>query len=639
MTAIRFKAKDLLNQALIQDLAISPDGETVAFSRRIIAQNRYESSLWTVPYRGGNSVQITTNGQNDRQPRFSPDGARLLFLSDRTGRNQIWVRDLVSGEQSQLFEHPEEIGSAEWSPDGLAVAFTAASGVNRYIVGDREDPVARRITDLTWRWDGRGIRDMHQSVYVFESTGDRATRLTSPDFEASRPVWSPDGTRIGFIADLRDEAALGEAPQFWSIDRAGREPPVQFTDFGGFAIAGAWSPSGKLATIGVDETPGAEWANTNLYEVDDESVVQLGEGLDRPIGNWSVGDLIDPDAAMTFNWQDDRHLVAIVSDRGTSLPYRFGLDGSYEALVSGEFIASSVGVVGDRVVIVATDHGRPSEVYAVENGSLRPLTTNGGNWLDPVPHPERFEIAHPDGTTFETWLVRGAGVDGPAPTVIQVHGGPHLAHGPTPWLEMLALASAGINVLYPNQRGSMGYGEDFSKPVHQAYGDADGDDILRLVEWAIEQEIADPARIGIFGLSYGGFMTLWMMGHHPGMFAAGVSENPLANAIGTYGANDITAWAWEQFGHLPEDMSEYIKRSPFMEIHRNEAPLLLLQSDQDLRCPPLNTEIIFAILKLRGRITEMIRYPDEPHYLTGIGRPDRRVDRIQRHVDWFTAHL
>ena len=269
------------------------------------------------------------------------------------------------------------------------------------------------------------------------------------------------------------------------------------------------------------------------------------------------------------------------------------------------------------------------------------MTTVGSAWLAPVrKDPERLRIAHPDGAAFDAWYIPARGNPRPGPLAIQVHGGPHGSHGPTPWLEMLALADAGIHVLYANPRGSAGYGEAFTRSVHGAFGDLDGDDQLRLVDWAVAEGIADPARVGIFGLSYGGFMTNWLLGHAPGRFAAGVSENPLANAISWYGANDLVDWTDERFmgvGRLPEDIDAFLKRSPFMEIHRNEAPLLLLQSEQDLRCPPQDTDIIFAILRSRGRTVEMIRYPNEPHYLVGIGRPDRRVDRLRRTVEWFTA--
>ena len=241
-------------------------------------------------------------------------------------------------------------------------------------------------------------------------------------------------------------------------------------------------------------------------------------------------------------------------------------------------------------------------------------------------------LTHPEGHLFDTWLIEGRDAPRPGPVVIQIHGGPHAAHGPTPWLEMLALADAGFHVLYPNPRGSSGYGEEFAKAIHGRWGEVDGSDHLRLVEWAVESGLADPERIGVMGLSGGGYMTNWLLGHHPGRFRAGVSENPVSNWVSWYGGSDLSGYTDERFvgiGRLPEDIDAFLAASPFMTIHQNTAPLLLLQSENDLRCPPEQSETLFAILRSRGVPTQMVRYPGESHFLAGIGRPDRRVDRMQ----------
>jgi len=144
------------------------------------------------------------------------------------------------------------------------------------------------------------------------------------------------------------------------------------------------------------------------------------------------------------------------------------------------------------------------------------------------------------------------------------------------------------------------------------------------------------------GLSGGGYMTTWLLGHHPGRFGAAVSENPVSNFVSWYGGSDLTGFTDERFvgvGRLPEDIDAFLAASPFMSIHRNTAPLLLLQSENDLRCPPEQSETVFAILRSRGVPTQLVRYPGESHFLAGIGRPDRRVDRLQRIVDWFRTHL
>jgi dipeptidyl aminopeptidase/acylaminoacyl peptidase len=319
------------------------------------------------------------------------------------------------------------------------------------------------------------------------------------------------------------------------------------------------------------------------------------------------------------------------------------LDGAAERLASGEIVTSSVATGGGNIAIVATDRGNSGEVYAVEHGNLRQLTTHGSEWLAPYRRdPVRVSVPHPDGHTIDAWLIEGRDAPKPGPLAIQIHGGPHGAHGPTPWLEMLALADAGIHVLYPNPRGSTGYGEEFSRAIHGDWGGPDASDNMRVVDWAIEQGIADPARVGVFGLSGGGYMTAWLLGHHPGRFAAAVTENPVTDFVSMFGGSDLTAIMDERFvgaGQLPENIDAFLRLSPYMEIHHNEAPLLMLHCEGDLRCPPVQTEIAFAILRSRGRTVEMVRYPDESHYLAGFGRPDRRVDRIERIVAWFTRYL
>jgi dipeptidyl aminopeptidase/acylaminoacyl peptidase len=292
--------------------------------------------------------------------------------------------------------------------------------------------------------------------------------------------------------------------------------------------------------------------------------------------------------------------------------------------------------------VVASVDG-PGEVFAAEDGRLRRLTTGGSRWYGPFRRtPERVAVSHPDGHEIDGWLLRAKGSRRPGRLVIDVHGGPHASFGPVPWLEMVALADAGIHVLWTNPRGSAGYGEKFTRTIDGAWGDADGDDLKRVVAWAVKQGLADAGRVGVMGLSYGGFMTTWLLGHVPGLFAAGVSENPVTDMIGEFGSSDFGSIIGTLATGMDRPWDEpavFLERSPYVQIHRSESPLLLLQSEADLRCPPGQSEIVFTILRSLGRTVEMVRYPDESHILLLNGRPDRRVDRIERIVGWFTRHL
>jgi acylaminoacyl-peptidase len=362
------------------------------------------------------------------------------------------------------------------------------------------------------------------------------------------------------------------------------------------------------------------------------------------VGNVTTGDLVVRGSAVSYEWLDNSTIVAQVGDEGRTLPYRFDVaSGEASPLVSGEIVCNTVVVGGDRIVMVASDRGQATEVYAIEDGAMRRLSSNGSDWLESYRRdPVRHRLIHPEGHTIDTWLIEGRNAPRPGPVVIQIHGGPHAAHGPTPWLEMLALADEGFHVLYPNPRGSSGYGEAFARAIHGRWGEVDGSDHLHLADWAVESGLADPERIGVMGLSGGGYMTNWLLGHHPGRFRAGVSENPVSNWVSWYGGSDLSGYTDERFvgiGRLPEDVDAFLAASPFMKIHHNTSPLLLLQSEADLRCPPEQSEVLFAILRSRGVRTQMVRYPGEPHFLAGIGRPDRRVDRMRRIVEWFREYL
>ncbi|TME49780.1 MAG: S9 family peptidase [Chloroflexi bacterium] len=165
---------------------------------------------------------------------------------------------------------------------------------------------------------------------------------------------------------------------------------------------------------------------------------------------------------------------------------------------------------------------------------------------------------------------------------------------------------------------------------------------MTIIDWAVEQGLADRKRIGIMGLSYGGFMTTYMLAAHPGMFAAAISENPVTDLLGEWATSDFGRFIGRRAIETQspwENLDAFLSRSPFVKMHLNHAPLLLLQAENDMRCPPGNSEMVFHILRTLGREVEMIRYPAETHVMLAIGRPDRRVDRIERIVGWFEKHL
>ena len=639
----RFRPRDLLKQVMIQGLAVAPDGSSIVYVRRTIESGKYRKSLWRTTFRGGRPERLTGPDANAARPRFSPDGSALLFLSDRSGRSQPWVLPLSGGEPHLLTDAPADVGAADWSPDGRRVAMLARSGEQRFVVGDPKDPVARRIADYTWRMDGAGVRDQFNCLWMVAAAGGRPRRLTAPEFDVSLAFWHSGAERLGFIADL-EPGVVEETPGVWSV-AAGGGKPMQEAALEGAITAASWGPSAVLAFVGYPRA--GSWSSpTDLFVADGEDVRQLGGDLDAWIGGTSYGDLLDPEAGSPElpMWLDGRTLVAPVARRGGANLFAFGLDGSVDALTTGDddVVVTSFAAGGGRIAAVASVGG-PAEVYAVDEGALRPLTSDGSRWFGPFRRaPERVAVPHRDGHDIDTWVLPARGARRRGPAVLVVHGGPNASFPPVPWLEMLALSDAGIHVLWCNPRGSTSYGEKFARSLDGAWADPDVDDLLRVVDWAVRRGLADRRRVGIMGLSYGGYMTTWMLGHRPGVFSAAVSENPVTDLIGAYGAADIGVVIGREAVGVEnpwEHPQAFLDGSPYAQLHRNESPLLLLVAEDDRRCPPGQSELSFAILRRLRRPVEMVRYPDESHMMFVVGRPDRRIDRLERIVDWFTTHL
>jgi dipeptidyl aminopeptidase/acylaminoacyl peptidase len=647
-TRALFQPEDLLRQAQIQDVAISPDGAAIVYSRRVIDGKDYVTNLWLAAWSGGAARQITHTKARDTKPVFSPDGRAILFISDRGGRKQPWLLPLDGGEPRLAADVPGDASAAWWSPDGTRILIVASSGIDRLSVGDQDDPTARVIDDFAWRLDSVGFQHQLASAWVAPLAGGDPVRISDPEWEVLDARWMADGAHVAVVADAEPDAGMrrrSEQAAAWRVNADGSgEATLLATLPGGIAAVRLSPDDAAVAVIGREYPRQPSWSDNHIFVSDGQGVRRLGAELDRPVESVTTGDLLVRGAKLSCEWLDVRTIVAQVGDEGRTLPYRFdAATGVATPMVSGEIVCNQIVIGGSHIAIVATRQGQATEVYALEDGDLRPITENGSDWLQEFRrNPERYRVSHPDGHDVDTWLIEGRDTPMPGPLIVQIHGGPHAAHGPTPWLEMLALADAGFHVLFPNPRGSSGYGEEFARAVHGNWGEVGGSDVLRVVDWAVDRGLADPNRVGVMGLSHGGYLTSWLIGHYPERFGAAVAENPVSNWVSWFGGSDLQGYTDERFvgiGRLPEDVEAFLEASPFMQIHNATAPLLLLQSEADLRCPPEQSETLFAILRSRGKTTQLVRYPSESHFLAGIGRPDRRVDRLRRIVDWFRRYL
>ncbi|MDF2760054.1 MAG: acylaminoacyl-peptidase, partial [Thermomicrobiales bacterium] len=321
-----FQPEDVLRQAQIQDVALSPDGSAIVYSRRVIADNAYRTHLWIVSWSGGKARQLTHAAVNDTRPVFSPDGRFLAFISDRGGREQPWILPLDGGEPRLAADVAGDARSVQWSSDGQRLLILAPSGLERLAVGDPADPTARVINDFAWRLDKTGLRNQLVSAWVAPVDGE-PHRLTYPAWEVLDARWLPDGRHIVAVADAEPDAGmrrLSERAAVWRIAVDESVEPVSLGELpGGIAAARPSPHSTRVAVVGKDFPRQPSWADNHLYVGDGGSLRRLGSDLDRPVANVTTGDLVVRGSAVSFEWLDDDTIVAQVGDEGRTVPYRF----------------------------------------------------------------------------------------------------------------------------------------------------------------------------------------------------------------------------------------------------------------------------------------------------------------------------
>lgn len=631
--------------------------------------------------------QLTRGRVLDGSPRISPDGRSVAFTRCPVGEphasTRLYVLPLDGGEPEPRSPEKGSVGEVAWSPDGRTLAYTAEVEPPRFLVGETSpgtSPLARHVRRMDWRWDEAGHVDRWSHLHVVAASGPaRPRRLTTGEGGARGIAWRPDGRAIAYAADPRPDGDRQPHPTIWAVatDAGETPPPRELVRLAGPAGSPAYSPDGRwLAVVGVDEPDWTDEVSPTLHvaPADGGAAVALAPDLDRPVGAWVDSDLMGwfTEARGGPAWTADGAVVALVSDRGRVHPWRFPVDsstgrpgGDPVRLATGDVAGRSLAIGGGVVSVLAvTDHG-PAELCTVEGGPgsgaragrgagdadkadgpgrLRRRTTFGSAWARGLPWPAMRAVEAPGpGGPIETWVASPAGAaDEPLPTVVDVHGGPLGAWAPTPSLEVVLLCAAGYRVVLPNIRGSATYGADWIRPQLGHWGEVDADDVHAALDHVIALGLADPDRLGVLGLSYGGFMVNWLVGTTD-RFRAAVSENGVANQVSAWANSDCgpeycrTALMGDPT--TPEGVDLLWRQSPLRHVANVRTPLLMLQGEADRRCPPADTEQLFIALRWLGREVEYVLYPDEYHVYASTGRPDRRIDRHTRMLAWFDARL
>jgi dipeptidyl aminopeptidase/acylaminoacyl peptidase len=499
---------------------------------------------------------------------------------------------------------------------------------------------------MKYKANGDGfIYDRRPHIFVVSVSGDTSCQqITDGDWADTDPTWSPNGRDIAFVSARHADRDDDNAADVWVVSPDGG-PPRQITDTAGPVSMPVFSPDGHTIAYLGHRYKHDSGRHTRLFTVpvaggpsvcitaDFDRTCAPFFGRTRPI--WSP---------------QGRWIFFLVEDQGNHHVYRVcaTADVAPERTVAGERQVTDISLArdGQRLAFTAATPVTPAEVFLchADGTDERQLTAFNRAWQAEVAlsQPQRLCYRR-DGYDLDCWVMRPYGFTPGKryPALLNIHGGPHLCYGNTFFDEFQVYAGAGYVVIYTNPRGSQGYGEAFSRAVVGDWGGGDFADVMAGVEEALRRcDFIDPERLGVMGGSYGGFLTSWAVSHTQ-RFKAACSERAANNPYTLFGTSDIGhIFSEAESGYLPwENMQWYIDHAPLTYTKNIHTPLLIIHSEDDLRCPIEQAEQLFIALKKQHKEVLFVRFPDENHELSRSGRPRHRLERFRYILEWFARYV
>jgi len=664
----RLVSEDLYRLAVVSDPQISPDGRNVAFVRSHIdgKTKEYRSHIWMVSTSGGEPRQYTSGLVADSSPRWSPDGTRIAFVSDRGAGKQIYVVPTTGGEAYQVTKLRWGADTPAWSPDGTRIAFSAS--IDPEVKPEEwekqpdqkakdaeerkriEEP--RVLTRLRTKSDtAMGLlpnRQVH--IFVVDALGKASSKMiTEGDHDDLTPAWSPCGKYIAFSRPDADW-------QPWIVDicvvPAEGGEARQFTPGKGRSGQFGWTPDGTSIVYAGHQSEFGASTQPKLWKVPGGGgePVCLTKELDSDVGDLCVGDskLGANKTGPAFS-SDGKIIYFLASDHGRTSLCSVPAEGGVQCVLGGdrEIYGFTMDDSGTKVAFVVSEPTFPGEVglFDLATKSETILTRANKDLLEQV-HivaPETVEFKAKDGLRLYGWIMKPVGwKEGKKyPAFLEIHGGPNVMYGYGFFFEFQLLASKGYGVVYTNPRGSAGFGQEFERQLIGDCGGKDVEDVMTWTDAAIKHTgWIDEAKIGVGGGSYGGFMTNWIIGH-TGRFSAAVTMRSVSNWISSYGVSDV-GYSFNDRELLIDTLKDWEKAwrfSPIAYVENVTTPLLILHSENDMRCPIEQGEQLYTALKKMKKEVEMVRFPGSNHELSRSGNPALRVARLDHIVRWLDAHM
>jgi dipeptidyl aminopeptidase/acylaminoacyl peptidase len=586
--------------------AWSPDGKTIAFVSNISGR----SNVWLVPSAGGWPTQLTVSDQRQTSPAWSPDGKWIAYISDYDGDEQ-WDIFFVSPKTGQVVNitKTREISEENpvWSPDGRYLAYTVKPKTSSVYEIDIFDTLMRDTKHLT--------------------TG------TPKDKMNVNPVWSADGKRIGYT---QQHAKGTDSNIFVAETATGQSTLLTPHEGEHLYTANEFSPDGKKLLI--TSNAGNGYDNVGLLDISSRKVDWLTQDKwEISAGNFSPdGKSVTWTANVDGN--SDIYLHDLGSGKTTSLPLRQGVNGPGGA-------ESAFTRDGSRLLYYHNGPTSPKDiwVYSLSDGKSQQITNSLVAGVRSEDMDEPFLVHYPskDGKwtiSAFVYVPYNMARSGQNAAVVYVHGGPASQTVNSFSRIIQHMVNQGYMVIAPNYRGSTGYGKEFQQANLFDMGGGDLQDVLAATEWIKQTGYLDPKKIALMGGSYGGYMTMMGVTKAPDVWAAGIPIVPFVNYFTEIANEDpvLREMDLATMGDPEKNKELFHDRSPIFFVDQIKAPLLLLAGGNDPRCPKEEAQQVVDAVRKRGGVAEYKVYENEGH---GFARVENQIDAYQRVSDFLKARV
>jgi dipeptidyl aminopeptidase/acylaminoacyl peptidase len=642
---------DLARLQQVGSPVVSPHGNWIVYTVSQIdtKDDKTVSHLWMVKWDGSAQLQLTYGKEGASNPKFSPDGRYISFLSSRPGEakgGQIWLLDRRGGEAWQLTAiKGQQIKDYCWSPDSKTLLLTLhpkhepdeekkPDDNNKKTEEAKKAPKPIVIDRYHFKQDREGyLRDDDwDSLYLYDIATKKEQKLTTDkNVDEKNAVWSPDGKWIAYVSNHDADPDRSNNTDIFVVEPKAGSAARKLTTWNGPDDGRiAWSPDSK----GIAYEQGAPLALLE-YSQAKPAVVTLDGKVSYPaasIDRSVRSPLYSPEGKLSYLIADDRN----------QYPAEVELTGnSAKRLLAQQGTVFAWDAKAGHTAVLYSDDERPSEIYALENGVLRKLTTHNDALLSElklVP-TEDIEFKSSDGTDVHGLLTKPADfkAGSPVPTVLFIHGGPngqdeHSFNFLRQWL-----ATQGYAELNVNYRGSSGRGQAYAKAIAGDWGNLEVKDLLAGVDKAVAMGVADPNRLAITGWSYGGILTDYTTASTD-RFKAAISGAGVAAPMSFYGVDQYVLQYDNELQPPWKNPELYIKMSyPFLEVEKRiHTPMMFMGGTSDMNVPLIGGEQMYEALKSLNRPTELVVYPDQFH---GFTRPSYIRDRYERWLAWWNKYL